>query len=286
MKILIYFLQFIIIGFFFIIFKIIGYKNSSDFGALIGFLFGPIFRSKKIIYKNLKIAYPTISDKEIKSITNSMWKNYGRILSHYMFIKDFRKKNFNKYIEVEGKNILSEIKKSNKPVIFISGHFNNFELLAMTLELNGINLSVIYRPLNNIFLNKIMLKIRKNYICKNQIPKGVSGLKTSLNLFKKGYSIAMMIDQRVSQGIKVNLFNKPALTSTIPAQFIKKYNCLVVPVYIERKEKYNFKVKIDRPIKFENKYTTIQISQKLNDWLERKINTNPNQWIWTHNRWK
>ena len=286
MKNLKYFFQFIIIYIFFLFCKILGYKKSSDFGSFIGKFFGPLFRSKKIITKNLKLAYPKISDNEINIITKNMWKNYGRILSDYVFIKDFRKLNLDNYIKLENEEIIKKIKSFDKPVVFISGHFNNFELLAMKIEMLGINLSAIYRPLNNFFLNKIMMNIRTKYICKSQIPKGLSGLKKSLNFFKNGSSLALMIDQRVSEGESVNFFNHKALTTTIPAQFVKKFKCLIVPVYIERVDKYYFKLKIDEPLKFDEKLSINQITQELNNWLERKINHNPSQWIWTHNRWK
>ncbi len=286
MKFLKYFFQFIIIYIFFLFCKIIGYKNSSNLGSLVGSFFGPFFRSKKIIDNNLKIAFPQFKQSERETIIKNMWKNYGRILADYMFIKDFRNQKLKDYIQLENEEILIKIKSHNKPVIFISGHFNNFELLAMKLEMLGINLSTIYRPLNNMFLNKIMMKIRKDYICKNQIPKGLSGLKESLNLFKKGSSLALMIDQRVSEGENVKFFDHQSLTTTIPAQFVKKFKCLVVPVYIERTEKHYFRLKIEEPIKFNESLSVNQITQDLNSWLEEKIKYNPNQWIWTHNRWK
>ena len=106
--------------------------------------------------------------------------------------------------------------------------------MAMEIEKSGVNLSAIYRPLNNIFLNILMERIRKKYICKKQIKKGTTGVRELLRLYKKGYSIALMIDQRVSEGIKSKFFDEDAFTTTIPAQFIKKFNCKVVPIYIER----------------------------------------------------
>ena len=165
-----------------------------------------------------------------------MWNNYGRIFAEYMFIKDFRFGKLIKNIEIEGQEILDENKKNNKQVVFISGHLSNFELMAMHLEKSGIKFSAIYRPLNNIFLNKIMEKIRKKYICKNQIKKGIGGLKKLIKLKKKNYSTALMIDQRVSEGILSNFFNQKALTTTIPAQLVKKFNIPIVPIYIERIE--------------------------------------------------
>ena len=286
MKFLKYFIQFVVIGLFFFICKIIGYKNSSNLGASIVGKIGPFFRSKKTINKNLTIAFPQISDEKINFITKSMWENYGRILADYVFLKDFRKLKLKEYVRFNDNNILSTIKKKNKPVIFISGHFNNFELLAMYLEVKGINLAAIYRPLNNIFLNKIMVNIRSSYICKKQIPKGIAGVKTMVNLFKKNTSLALMIDQRVSQGSQIKFFNQSALTTTIPAQFVKKYQCLVVPVYVERKNKNYFDLNIEKPFEFNQKDSIEFITQTLNLWLEEKIKNNPNQWIWTHNRWK
>ena len=286
MKIIKYFFQFISIKLFFFIFKLVGYKNASNIGGLIGSKIGPLFKSKKITENNLKNYSPNIDSQSVKNIMNKMWKNYGRIFAEYIFIKDFRSGKLEKNLKVNGLEYLDQIKKSKKPVIFVSGHFNNFELMAMQIEKYGINLAAVYRPLNNICLNKTMEKIRKNFICKNQIKKGISGLREILIFFKKNTSIAMMIDQRVTEGIKCNLFNKPAYTTTIPAQIIKKFNCPVVTVYIERKNEVNFEMTVDKPIYFEENDNLEKITKNLNLWLEKMISKNPEQWIWTHNRWK
>ena len=132
--------------------------------------------------------------------------------------------------------------------------------MAMHIEKSGIDLAAIYRPLNNKFLNPIMERIRKKYICKKQIKKGISGTKEILQNFKSGTSIALMIDQRVSQGIKSNFFNKEALTTTIPAQFVKKFNSKIVPIYIERIKNSNFKLKIYEPLNFDKNDTLEKIT--------------------------
>jgi len=131
-----------------------------------------------------------------------MWKSYGKILAEYVFMKYFRKIESEKFLEIKGQKILEKIKDSKEPVIFVSGHFDNFELMAMHIEKSGVDLAAIYRPLNNIFLSPIMEKIRKKYICSKQIKKGISGTKEIVNYIKSGSSIALMIDQRVSEGIK------------------------------------------------------------------------------------
>ena len=286
MKYIKYFFQFFFISCLFIIFKVIGLRLSRFLSSKLFLIFGPIFRSRTIIEKNISNAFPK-SDKEFKKIIiNNMWKSYGKILAEYVFIKNFRENKSEKFLEIKGQEILEKIKFSNEPVIFISGHFDNFELMAMYIEKSGIDLAAIYRPLNNNFLNPLMEKIRKKYICRKQIKKGISGTKEILKNFKTGTSIALMIDQRVSQGIKTLLFNKEAYTTTIPAQFVKKFNCKIVPIYIKRKDNENFMLEIMKPLSFNNDLNIENITLKLNQLLEKMILKNPNQWIWSHNRWK
>ena len=285
MKIVIYFIEFILISFLLIIFKILGYKLASNFGFFIGKTFGPLFRSKSLVIDNLKKSNISLKKTHEQS-TDEIFGNYGRIFAEYPFIKNFRNGKLEKYIQVEGKQYLDEIKSKNKKVVFISGHFNNFELMAMMIEKYGIDLSAIYRPLNNIFLNKTMEKIRIKYICKKQIKKGRSGTREIIENLKKGSSIALMIDQRVREGSKVNFFGSLATTTTIPAQLVKKYKCDLVPIYIERRSKFHFKMYVSKPIKVGESKTIEEITQFLNTVLEQMIVKNPLQWIWTHDRWK
>tara|TARA_B100001250_G_scaffold412648_1_gene444447 strand:+ start:2100 stop:2882 length:783 start_codon:yes stop_codon:yes gene_type:complete len=259
---------------------------SSALGGKIFQLIGPFFRSNNLIRTNILRALPNLNYKQVKEINSMMWNNYGRIFAEYMFLKNFRE-NFNeKHIIVDGQEILDKIKKSNTPVIFVSGHFANFELMAMQIEKSGIKLAAIYRPLNNKYLNKIMERIRKKFICKNQIKKGISGVRNILKLYKKNYCTALMIDQRVSEGIKINFFNEKASTTTIPAQLVKKFKMPVVPIYIERFNKINFKITVSKPIYFTNDTSIENITVKLNEILENMILKKPHQWIWSHNRWK
>tara|TARA_B100001093_G_scaffold501069_1_gene552294 strand:- start:2752 stop:3624 length:873 start_codon:yes stop_codon:yes gene_type:complete len=290
MKILInkfkYFLQFSIIALLLILFKLIGLKFSRLISAKILSSIGPIFKSRIITATNINQVFPKQKEVFKKKIVKDMWVTYGKILAEYNFIKNFRSKKFEEKIEIEGQDELEKIKISNQPVIFVSGHFDNFELMAMHIEKSGIDVAAIYRPLNNFFLNPIMENIRKKYICKKQIKKGMSGTKDLLKYFKSGTSIALMIDQRVSEGIKIKFFGKDALTTTIPAQFVKKFNCKIVPIHIERKNDNNFKLKIFKALDFSKDETIETITMSLNSILEKMIITNPGQWIWTHNRWK
>ena len=286
MKHLKYFIQFIFILSFFLFFKILGAENSSKLSGKIFKKIGPFFRSKKIIESNLKKAFPNIENTKIKKISESMWDNYGRTFAEYMFIKNFRFGILSKNICVKGQEILKKIKRNKEQVIFISGHFANFELMSMYLDKSEIKLSTIYRPLNNKFLNPIMERIREKYICKNQIKKGIGGIKKLIRFKKDNFSTALMIDQRVSEGILSNFFGHKAFTTTIPAQLVKKFNIPVVPVYIDRVKDIHFEITIMEPMYFSKNQSVEFITDRLNKELESMILKNPENWIWSHNRWK
>ena len=286
MKMIKYFVEFLIVIILFFLFFLLRPKLSSYISGKLFEIVGPFFRSKKIIHKNLQRVFPDIKIKRLDKLTSLMWNNYGRIFAEYIFIKNFRFGKINSNIEIDGQEILDEIKEEKKQVIFISGHLSNFELMAMHIAKSGINLCTIYRPLNNFFLNPIMEKIRSKYICKYQIKKGIGGLKKLINLKNKNFSTALMIDQRVSEGIHAKFFNDSALTTTIPSQLIKKFNIPIVPVSIERIEGIKFKIKIMKPIFFSNIENEKVITENLNKILEKMILKRPEQWIWSHNRWK
>ena len=279
-----YLLQAILIYLFFLISRIIGIKASRKIFSFIFCLFGPFFKSKNIIKNNIKTFSKNISDSQRDIIINEMWKNYGMTFIEYIFLDYFRK-NTN-HIEIIGlDNILNQI-EDKKPLIFVSGHFANFELMSMEITKSNINLATIYRPINNFFLNPFMEYLRKKYVCKNQIKKGINGVREAIGFIKRKYSIALMIDQRVSEGEKLNFFGKPALTTTLPAQLASKYNLKIIPVFIERLKNNKFKMEFQKeidPKRFKNK---IDLTKELNNVLEKMIIKNPNQWIWTHNRWK
>ena len=283
-KIVIYFFQSIVIYLLFFIGFIFRLKTSRKIFASFFSLCGPLFKSKKIINNNLKNFSSRVSEIDEKQIANEMWKNYGMTFIEYLYLGNFKKSSA--HIEIDGAEYLMRVKKNDKPVIFVSGHFANFELMSMEITKNNIQLATIYRPLNNIFLNPFMEFLRKKYVCKNQIKKGINGVKETINYIKNNYSIALMIDQRVSEGEKVSFFGKEALTTTLPAQLSFKFGLEIVPVFIERKKNDKFRIEFFEPIKpydYENK---IKLTEKLNSILEKMITNNPYQWIWTHNRWK
>ena len=278
-----YLIQAIFIYLFFLVGRILGINLSRKIFSSIFLNLGPLFKSEKIIKKNLKIYSQNISSTEEREIIDGMWKNYGMTFIEYIHLDKLKK---NGKIKIHGEENLTNIINNNKPVIFISGHFANFELMSMTISKKQIPLATIYRPLNNLFLNPLMEYLRKKFICKNQIKKGINGVRDAIEYIKKNHCIALMVDQRVSEGEKINFFGKPALTTTLPAQLSIKYNLGILPVFIERKNNDKFEIQFLDEINPKNFDNKIDLSKKLNEVLEKMVTRNPSQWIWSHNRWK
>ena len=128
--------------------------------------------------------------------------------------------------------------------------------------------------------------LRKKYVCGNQIKKGINGVRETIEFINKGVSIALMVDQRVSEGEKINFFGKSAHTTTLPAQLSLKFNLNIIPVFIERTKNNNFIIEFHPPINSKNYQNKFDLSEALNKILENMVTKNPYQWIWTHNRWK
>ena len=283
-----YFCQAFIVYLFFIIIKIIGLNLSRKFFSFLFNKIGPSIKSEKTINNNLEKFLGAYNEDIKKDIKFTMWANYGKTFVEYLYLNKF--KDTNSHIKIKGEAILNKIINKNKPVIFVSGHFANFELMSMELTKRNIKLATIYRPLNNFFLNPFMEYLRRKYICQNQIKKGLTGVRDSIHYIKNNFSIALMIDQRVSEGKKLPFFKHMALTSTLPAQMALKFNLDIVPIYITRKLNDNFEIEIYDPVKILNssdaETNKLDVSIKLNKILEEMISRDPGQWIWTHNRWK
>ena len=291
MKFFKYLIEAIFIYILFFVFRILGIRLSRKFSSFLLVRFGFLFRKKEIIKNNILKVFKQYSDTEIDKLIKKMWSNYGLTFAEYVFLDKFR---FNKlpksHIEISGEEILVKVKKVGKPVIFISAHLANFEIMAMELEKKNINLAAIYRPLNNFFLNPFMVYLRKKYLCKKQVKKGLIGTRETINYIKNNNSIALMVDQRVGESERYPFFGVPAHTTTIPAQLALKYDLEIIPIFLERKEENFFKMEIQQPLKYEKTQNSDKdkknITIEINRIIEQMILKNPSQWIWTHSRWK
>ncbi len=263
---------------FFIIFRFIPIDITSSFAGKVMELIGPRLKASRIAKRNLKMCFPDKSDEEIESIMVGMWNNLGRIVGESPSIISLSSTEFNRRVKVT-----KEFKNFKKSAIFVSGHFGNFELPAKISIENKFNLNLVYRPANNIYVNRLIRLLRERD-GNRLIPKGRAGLLQILEVLDNGGNIGMLIDQRMNDGIDTTFFGKPVKTTSLPAKLAIKYQ---IPIYIGciKREKgchFHLHFKELNPTKNDD---PALITQQLNNIIEDWIKDKPEQWFWVHKRW-
>jgi len=283
-------LQFLIFLIIFYFFRILSYRLASTIGGKIFSLFGPLTNSNKITKKNLKKIYPRENKDFLRNVSLKSWENLGRTMAEFAHIEEITNMN-NRHIIIKGGDNLKLISQNKEQAIFIAIHQSNWEILASTIGSYGIKLNSVYRHINNPFIDNYILNIRKKiYKSSNSIlsPKGKKSAQDMLKSIKAGYSIALLIDQKDSSGIPINLLGYPAKTQIGFLKLSRKFNLKIYPVENNRINKHTFQITIHQPIdvsETEKEISEIEIMTKIHNLISNWINHNPESWLWQHNRW-
>lgn len=290
-----YLLEYVIVKFTLLLFVVIGIKNSANLAAKIAKIIGKRMAVNNLAYKNLSFAFPELSEEEKNNILAKMWDNLGRVVGEFFYVagcKVEKIKQFTSFSEESQKNlefIIENFAKKNIGGIIFSGHIGNWEVGPKFLINSGINVSTVYRPLNNLYVENITAAIRGSELIK----KGVSGSKKIIEKIKNGGFVIILVDQKVSEGQAIDFFHKPAITTTSLARIALKYNVPLIPAYVTRiGQSSEFLVTVEKPLELDNLKKSNQeqiindITLLINKRLEVWIRKNPEQWFWVHNRWK
>lgn len=260
-------------------------RSSAVFGKFARFI-GPFLPHNKIAKKNLFNVFGNSVD--IEKIIPQIWENSGRFIGEFPFIKVMTQEEVDKRTEILGTQHIQKLIAKNQPFVFFTGHFANWELALRVISKIYPKFAIVYRKSNNSYINKYIDKSRgiSDYIL---IPKGIQGSKYLIKAIKSGYSIGMLVDQKLNEGIDVPFFNRPAKTATGAAELHLRYNYPLIPFQIIRTKGSNFKFIIHQALKIKlsgNKETDIyHILLKINQTIESWILEHKEQWLWFHNRW-
>jgi len=272
-------------------FRLVGVDAASavagGFTRMIGPMIGPIQHRARI---NLKIAFPEMPDAEASKIIRGVWENLGRTTAEFAHLDKFDPDAASPRVEIVGRDRLEAIAGGDKPVIFVSGHFGNWEVMSISLHAIGVNYGVIYRAANNPLIDGLIIKERARVMSRRQIPKGKRGGRDMIDALKSGASLAMLVDQKLNTGgISSPFFGKPAMTAPAAARLALKYSAPVIPIEIERLEGAYFRVTAHQPIEFSPSGDIGADTQSLTDLInleiEKIIRARPGQWLWLHRRW-
>jgi len=285
-----YFLKFsyaveaILIHFVLNILKIFPYRSRIHAGSLIFKIFiSPLTGNKKRIKSNLNLVMPNLIESEKNDLVNRCLNNIGMTMFELFSPKEFKLAGQRAKVHGPGMDLLEIARDKSKPVIFISGHFGNYDVIRANLISKGYELGALYRPMNNPYFNATYLK-NISTIGVPLFARGNSGMAEMMKFLQHGKSIALLIDQHMSNGEPLKFFGKTAFTATSAAKMALKYDAILMPFFVLRKGRTSdFDLHFEAPIEHSN---PIKMTQDFNDRLEARVKENPDQWLWTHKRWK
>lgn len=242
----------------------------------------------RVAERNLRIAFPDAGDCEIKRLLRAQWTELGRSLTEFVIVD--RIVADTSRLEIEGLERLHAIAASGRPVVFISGHFSNFELMAAAIVRAGVKVQVTYRAMNNPYVDERVRRVRYRYGVRLFAPKGLDGARELMRALERGESVALMNDQKFNGGIATPLFGVMAHTAPGPSTFALRFGVPLQPLSVQRVgDAARFKVIVHDPIVLEatgDKAADLEAGvRRINAFIEDRVRARPAEWFWVHRRW-
>lgn len=262
--------------------------RSSAIGGAIARTIGPWIGVNRRARKNLRNAFPGISDAAIATIIRDMWENLGRTAAEYPHLGRILATHPDGRIEVHGGENIEAAKARGKPIIYFAAHLANWEVAAIVPMSYGTPLNLVYRPANNPAVERLFQEGRLT-IAEGVVPKGQDGARKLVQCLRQGRHVGMLLDQKLSDGIAVPFFGRPAMTAAALAALAPKFDCTVLPVQVERLKGARFRLTIHPALALpktgDRKADALTVMTRVNEYFEEWIRQRPGQWLWVHRRW-
>ncbi len=285
MKLIIYFLEYVAVILIYLLNKILPLNFSIKLSSFLFMTFGEFSNANKTAINNCKYVFPNLKEKEIKKIINKSWYNLGITICELLRLNEiFDKK------KVQFKNLenIEDCIKNNKQAIFISIHQSNWEVLVPSLDRVGITIGGIYRHINNVFVDKLILNIRKQSLVSTKsfyTPKGKKSAKDIVDAINNSLSIVLLVDQKDSSGEDVIFFNKKVKTQTGFLKIARKYKLPIIPIKNRRNNNGNIELTFLKPFYHNDlNINDLQMMENIHKTIEEWIKSEPSQWFWQHKR--
>lgn len=276
---------FAMIGFF----RLAGLEASSNIGGWITRTFGPLTPKHAAAKRRLKRVMPEVSDAEAERILSGMWENLGRTSAELPHLDKFHPLEPGGRCEIDGLDIAARLRDEGNGAIFVSGHFANWELMPMAMDRFGLKGGEIYRAANNPIVDRYVVALRAKHVGAQQIPKGPGGVRAIVEILRKKKYLAMLVDQKMNDGVEVPFFGIPAMTPSAAAQLHLRHGVPIVPASIERYPGPRFVMRVFEPIRHvptgDREADLKAIMTRVNAFLEGRIRARPYEWLWLHRRW-
>ena len=255
-------------------------------GKMFGFLGKLIVmylpKARKRVHRGLITVFPGLSKKEINSITKKVGCNTALTLSELLMNDDYKKRKKLISADGEGFETLKEAKSNGQGAIIVSAHFGQWEAIRHHLAENNMETGAVYRKNNNPFYERLFLKSIK-YGGLPIIARGGKGNINMIRHLKKWGFFALLVDQDSHSGKQIKFLGQDARTTTAPAEMALRYDLPLVPVFAVRQANgQNIKLEYEEAIIHTD---AITMTNEINDRISARIQKNPEQWYWLHNRW-
>lgn len=262
--------------------------SVSNFGARLFRALGPLTSAHRVAERNLRIAFPHAADPEIKQLLRAQWTELGRSLTEFTIVDRIVADTGR--IEIEGLDRLRAIARGGGPVVFISGHFSNFELMAAAIVQAGVKCQVTYRAMNNPYVDARVRRQRASYGVKLFAPKGLEGARELMRGLGRGESVALMNDQKFNGGVAAPVFGVMAHTAPGPSTFALRFGIPLQPMSVQRTaDAARFKIIVHDPIVLTDtgdREADIKTGvERINAFIEDRVRARPTEWFWVHRRW-
>ena len=279
----------IFVWFAFIFFHyVLPFKVSVFLGGWIGRHVGPYLPLSKRARSSLRKCFPELTTLEIERIVTDMWDNYGRLAAEYANADAFWDGKTLRNIEVRGIENLKYFQNDGKPGIIFTGHTGNWQMITLAAQSVGFDLTQMYRPANNPWVDQLMLYCQKLAV-KNVITKKRGGPKDLLSLIRRGEHALLLVDQKMGEGISVPFLGRNAMTAKGVARMYLNQNCPLLPARSERLHGSHFRVTFYPPIEFtpcgDQSQDMYNLLLKINTMIGEWVLERPSQWLWIHRRW-
>ena len=275
---------YIFIRFLLRILSILPYKTKIASGGLIyQKIISPLSGNRRRILDNLKLIFPDLEERKREELCSQVPNNIGRTFFELLSPNAFSKMAQSAKVSGPGFNILKHAQEQKKSVILVSGHLANYDVVRVVLNANQISVGALYKPMNNPYFNSFYERCIKE-IAKPLFPRSRTGMGNMMRYLSGGNVVALLVDQYMSHGEPLKFFGHTAYTATSAAKLALKHDALLITFYVVRKDDgVNFDLVFESPVK---PSTPSEMTQILNDRLEKQIRKNMGQWLWTHRRWK
>ena len=274
-----YLLEALFIYSFYLTFKILGMKLSSQIGGSILKFFSKFKQENNIAIQNISMCLPQLSDNQRKDIIRNTWKHFGSVIGEIPHWHTISRKEFFQRVEIK--------QEENIPftrAIIVSGHIGNWELISRIAKEYNIKLNILYRASNNPYVDYLINKIRKSHKV-ILILKGDMEVRKIINALNNNEVVGMMIDQRIDDGINTPFFSKNAMTTPLPANIAMKYKVPIIPINTISVGSSKYIIEFHKPLKIDKNSTKYTITKEINLIIEKWITKHPEQWLWFHDRW-